>query len=339
MRTVLFSILFVGLYSFELNAQPRKERIRVRQYYDLINEAELMLIDSNYNKALAIYKSAFSKKFPNDKDLYNAFILSYFTRSEVLCRKYLLQLAFLGMDRSLFPDTTQDPKFHKLISSGFDSSYNAGGKSKIFTYAMQLREIGKEDQVVRKEVAQNPKLKNDRDFQGRLKRSDSIILSQITQFILKNGFPSFERKGFWDGSSPNNPSIIFWIIYHQRPNSTSIDKMVYKAVLDGDYRPDEWATLISYRDDERDYCYNIRFWKPLSTVVKDSSAVEASRSIIYLEPINDFKRKWHVARRVQDQKRQSYLINKSISKSDLLSNIFLMNFFILPTDQEIKLGM
>ena len=335
-----FPILLLGVLSCFVSSKTYgQESVEVRAYYSSICEAETAVLDSNFQKASLLYDLAFRNKFPNDKDLYNAFVVSYFTADTLRAKNYIEKLAYLGVTREQLPDTNSRTDFYRFIASGFDSCYNAGRKSETCKRGEMLKAIFKRDKIVRHELIQAPALAKSADYQMQVRESDAITFSALAYYIRTYGFPSFENKGFWDGSSPNNPSVLFWILYHQRPEETVLDSLVYKAVLRGDFRPDEWATVVAYRTTEKKYNYCMRFWQPLSRVVSDLQAVEASRKTIFLDPLEVYKRKWTAARLEQQQRTERFSNGVRNKKEDLYDNMFLLNFFLLPTDEEIKLGL
>lgn len=311
---------------------------RIVRYYELVNNAELAILDAKPFEAARYYDSAFQCKFPNDKDLYNAAVLAYFQVDRFRARRYFSRLIYLGLERVNFPDSNIHPDFFKDLLRNFDSIRTAGSLSVAAKMGARMKVLGERDQLTRSTINRNPSLRSDPDFTKRLQASDSGILADLYGLIQKEGFPSFEHCGYWDGSSPWNPSAAFWLLYHQRPKTTIADKMYLKAVQEGDFRPDFWATIIAYRDDEAKYNYGMRFWRPATQIFTDSNACAAARAAIYLEPMADYKRKWSAARLRSDAIIGALAFDDPYRMS-IRGNIFLLNFFIIPSADERAMGM
>lgn len=329
------NLLFLLLIPFSGFAQQSKQ---VVAYYRLVNQAEIAILDGNPELAARNYDSAFRFKFPDDKDLYNAAVLAYFRKDTFAARRYFSKLAYLGLERVDFPDSRIDPKFFHYLLADFDSVRQAGSHSKAAQTGAAMKALRQRDQQIRDSVNRNPSLRKDPLFAERVRATDSGILADLYVLIRKDGFPSFERCGFWDGSGPWNPSAAFWLLYHQRPKTTIADKMYLKAVQDGAFRPDFWATIIAYRDDEAKYNYGMRFWRPAAQIFTDSNACAAARAAINLEPMADYKRKWSAARLRSDAIIGALAFDDPYRMS-IRGNIFLLNYFIIPSTEERAMGM
>ncbi len=77
------SVLILSLFLAQV-CIARTDRGKVKAYYQWVNKAELALIRHDFKAASGSYRTAFKLKYPNGKDLYNAFQAAFY--EEDSCR-------------------------------------------------------------------------------------------------------------------------------------------------------------------------------------------------------------------------------------------------------------
>lgn len=311
----------------------------VRIYYQLINNAELSILNKDFALASKYYDKSFKLKFPNGKDLYNAFLVAYYNLDSIRARKHYNQLAYMGLGKHVFRDTNRNYSFYKYVSNDYDSFYNSGAISEMPVYGMKLKSILERDQQVRKPGMNNPNLLKDPVYSMQVKQVDSTNIEDLKVYINTYGFPSFKQVGFWDGTAPNNPGTLWKVLWHYRPYDSNIDSLVIKAVLEGNFRPDDWATIISTRTNAETYQYHMKVWnevRPLSK--KELQKINQSRAKIYLESLSDYSRKWKVAQELQELSHTQFNSNVFTEDPNLKYQFVFLNQFLIMSPEHLKSG-
>jgi hypothetical protein len=329
-----YTLLFLLL---PLRSQAKTDRIKVKEYYKYINCAELAIIDSNYEAAGNYYHTAFTFKYPNGKDLYNAFLIAYYRTDSLSAKKYFNELAYKGMSKSTFLDTLANYPFYHFISAQYDSCYYAGSKSKMALLGAILIDIFKSDQLVRQKSLENPEGLDEDDIR-KMEITDSLNVARLKKYILTYGFPSFEQKGFWDGSSVGMEGPLWYVLWHNRPYATTIDSLAKEAVLDGSFRPDDWGSIIMARLDADSYNYHMKLWKPLPSE-KEVSAINKSRSTIYLEALEDYHKKFDATQKNVERARSEFNPNLYSPNRQYERLFIFLNPFLVPTKEQIQAGL
>ncbi|WP_118951599.1 hypothetical protein [Taibaiella helva] len=285
--------------------QPRTmsaHRDSVRVYYDMVHKAEMAIVDSNYKLALDCYKKAEQYKQFNCEDLYNAGIVAYLSKDTTAAIEYLNRLAINGLKKKNFEGnnwgrTIKDSSFYKYISRSYDSCLLVGSRSVKPIYSQQLKSFYAHDQKVRR----NGTAGNSASI------ADAENRSVIAAFIEKEGFPSFERTGFYDTMRfLESPGSFYYIWWHSRPQVTILDTLALNAVLNGEFPPDDYAELIDQRilPGMSGSIYKTNFStasmsKALYNVEQETSAhqtidpktTDSIRNTIYLEPLEEYMKK------------------------------------------------
>lgn len=261
---------------------PPQNKSAIRAYYEVINNAELSIIDSNYRDASELYTKAFVLKYPNGKDLYNAFMVSYLLQDTSQARKYLIQLAQKGLKKQfiLHNGSALETSFFNYLSKDYDSIYNNFQTIKTSRKIVALDSLGFIDQII---------LKPDTNLSAaEIKQLQFQNLDRLRKWIVMNGFPSFTNTGFYENfnSSPRTLPTDWFLLWHVRPLTTSLDSIYINAVLDGNLRPDLYALIIDQRGEH--------YWSLLPKDFKESInryKINEARKQIYLESIDDYIKK------------------------------------------------
>jgi|GEM_PF-7014354 hypothetical protein len=149
------TLLFVLLTSFSVCGQY------IEKYYPLINKAELAIVDSNYQEALTLYRTAFANvEKPRGTDYTNAAKCSFLIFDETSGKFYLRKLAGYGynlgylrtdVQQALFRDALTDVTFAELLeakSKEYDEKQKEELSNDKFTMEM-LRKLYQKDELER----------------------------------------------------------------------------------------------------------------------------------------------------------------------------------------------
>lgn len=280
-------LLILGCYQAGAKSGAKK----IKSYYALINKAELSIVDSNYGAANNFYKEAFQFKNVNDKDLFNAEIVSYMVKDTTFAIQNLNALANYGMKKMVFEgsnwgETIKNDSFYHFISKDYDSTFQKGERSPLANYGKQLLPFYEKDQTIR--------MRNSKATKEERTRSDKENIIELQKFIGANGFPSFQRTGFFDkgGFSIQMFGTFYLLLWHTRPSKTTLDKIMYDAVIRGEFSPEKYAFIIDHRNDQDSNKYNIIFEGQPNLSKQKETEINKERAKIYLEPLEDFKKKF-----------------------------------------------
>jgi hypothetical protein len=260
-------------------------------YYAAINKAELAIISENYLRAKSFYEIAFANKFPNGKDLYNAFLTSYYTKDTSKSIQYLKDLAFAGLRRDFFIDTQSNYNFYSQILArvNYDSCMTAGLRSVNKVLIQKLDSLLILDQTIRKGG----------DRSKKLLEGDLLNVAHLAKIVKEFGWPSFEEIGFWtNGSSPfvENPAFGY-VMWHNRFNTDSFDKLAIEAVKSGKMRPDEWGEIVLGRKMFNmglydHYNYHMNIWSPAKLSEANKEVINKERAKVFLDNLEDYFEKF-----------------------------------------------
>lgn len=333
MKNYLF--LFGIITSSFLHAQTKNAQIKA--YYYCIQKAEMNIVYHRYEDAGQFYRKAFELKYPNDKDLYNAFLISYYTHDSAKAVQYANELAYKGLSKTYFLDSVFDYGFYKYVYIGYDSCFQKGKENPVFQkWSRLLTQLIADDQKVRGAIS------NESDTMGFIKMGmiDSANRIKLKEYIMADGFPDFDRVGFWGGSDPFiNPNIVFFLAWHNRYIASSLDSLIEEAVQNGDFRPDEWATILSERENDSISKYHMEIWhdkRPPS--VKDIKQINKDRASLYLEDYDSYKRNWTFAKENYNRSRTDYNPNLYPPNESVREQFIFYNPFLLPSDRLIEIG-
>lgn len=264
----------------------RAERETVREYYVFINKAELAILDTKYQLAGQYYKNAFLLKYPNGKDLYNAFVTAFYNRDTTFAIRYLNDLAYHGLIEGYIHDSVTNCDFYKYIATAYDSCYHAGAESFMPVLGKRLHNIFEDDKKVRTDDVSPEHMK-------QVMHVDSMNRMEMKQYIEENGFPSFEQKGFWDESSPSLPGPLLYILWHARFDPTVLDTSIQQALWNGDLGNDDWASTMMEREGIQSL-YHIKLWEDegLNLSPAETERINKNRAVMYLESLEDYRKKY-----------------------------------------------
>lgn len=118
----------------------------LKSYYPLINEAELAIVDSNYHKALTLYRTAFSAvEKPQSADYENAAKCAFLTFEEASGKYYLRKMANDGYSENYLKSDVQ----HLLFRDAFaDAAFAKDMKSRYNDFIINQQKAYKKDSTI-----------------------------------------------------------------------------------------------------------------------------------------------------------------------------------------------
>lgn len=242
MRNILFLLTFL-LLQLKCPANP------VATYYDLINEAELLICKDRFDLAAQHYEKAFSIKEiqPWGKDLYNAWLCACMLHDKKKFERYSIALikrrAFKKEIGLYFPSRMDSSYTNDFMAiwEQLKKSY----QSQIDTvYRNEIGQLADGDQETRKYCIKLYGSEYNIGGRDTLNAFDSLNVLVLRSLFIKEGFPSEEKIGF-DYDFPGNTTIYDIILRHDRSwtNRQTLDSFLYTKVLEGKYPAFEYALL------------------------------------------------------------------------------------------------
>lgn len=278
-----FIYLFFVSLSIPLNAQ--KNRI-LKEYYDLINQAELSIVGDDLESARKYYDQAFKTPYGFPKDIYNALRVSFNLQDTSESISYFNELAHHGLKLEYFSSgfnlayDSVVSDFYKFISSSHDRIYSIVTQTQMAELAKRVDAFKDQDQNCRRGA----------DTLIPLDICDSLLQLDILGFIDSFGFPGYETIGIMerDRYQPFMEGAFDLMMFHQRgvPDNEFLKRM-WEAVEVGEL--DARAYALRYFCVPCDY-YHINI--PIDPITEsDLQICNKKRSKIYLEPLEDYYKK------------------------------------------------
>lgn len=252
-------------------AQPAEMQPVWKKYYNIVNEAELLIAAQQYNRALEHYDLAFSiVATPWGKDIENAWMCTYLLNRK---RKFKIYSAMMAKNGAM-PDSKvyyvlDKAKGQKSIS--FQKKYfkiwnkvRQKHKSNIDTvYRKELLALVKADQDVRRFFIDKKQGNYNTIGRDSLNIFDSLNVLQLKSLIKTKGFPTEQRVGYPRNRPANTNSLFDLVLSHDRSwtGRTTLDSLLYQMVTEGKFYPGEYAllkssTYMSFKDSIAPYQAN-----------------------------------------------------------------------------------
>ncbi|HRP90378.1 MAG TPA: hypothetical protein PKX92_10070 [Edaphocola sp.] len=282
------SKLLIAIFVCMLWQTTFAQKWEIRKYYELINLAELEIVDSNYQKALNFYKEAFLCKKPNADDLANSFQTAFLIKDTAMATLLLNKLAIKGMhptyykNNRLFSAYNIDSNFYLYLMQDYDSLYNIS-ISTLKPFGDSFKPFHDEDQRVRD--------LREKDSTINIEPFDIANEKKLYNYIRRTQFPTFENTGFWEtfGRSHYQYGICWLIAWHRRPNKSILEDLLLEQVLAGNYNPETFAGIV----DGQSGAYGLQLvhigLESLSS--EELKQLNDRRKAIYLESIEDYIKK------------------------------------------------
>ncbi len=285
---------------------------KITDYFQLVNEAELLICDGHVKSAIEHYDRAFELQVsPFGKDVYNAWLCAYMLDDTARFSQFSIILirrgAFLheSTHENILNQVSGGPKVEKF--SAIWRRLKAETPSEVDTvYRQQLVNIFDRDQAVRHYFID--KYKNQYNIGGRdsLNVFDSLNTMHLKHLMQEKGFPTEDRVGF-DNHFPGNPAIYDIPLMHDRSwtNRRTMDTLLYNNILKGNCSPQDyayykWQSLGIFKDSIAKYQVNpyTNYGAYRSDIIdnhiyiaqltfRDTTVIDAARKSIHLETVKE----------------------------------------------------
>ncbi|MCB9354564.1 MAG: hypothetical protein H6575_08350 [Lewinellaceae bacterium] len=247
MKKMLKIILIIILFKGSLIAQKSD----VPDYYNLINQAELSICDSDLAKALVLYDSAFQSienKIPYYKDVYNALISAIEKNDDTSILKYWDALCKQGLD-SAFINGSQ--KINALRDKTYwrklENDMNLYHKEKDARYLF-LCEVINDDQKIRKEYDARRIGNKYVVFRDTIMFVDSLNYIRLITDFNTNGFPD---DNVAINFNPFNHPVYYYVLEHNAMwNRIWMDAAILKNIDSLRFHPLLYTKLMDYHNDQ-----------------------------------------------------------------------------------------
>ncbi|MGE9310494.1 hypothetical protein ACLOAU_02555 [Niabella sp. CJ426] len=244
--------------------------IDYKKYSELVNQAELKIIDSKYGEALEIYNLAFDvKENPFAADLYNASICAAYVgkldASMALCKK----LAVKGVGSNFFKNVSAYSKLHKHREWNSNMIYAKNMRDSILrknkNILMKIDSLVIRDQLVNHVWRESGMATKERDMM--------YLTGDTISHCLKS---MFESRGFLSediiGPPLNESGLLSTMLpfdvimvhnYQSRQNGDTVfTPSLRKALINGEISPDYYATIqdMGTNNGSRPYYGTVKFY-------------------------------------------------------------------------------
>ena len=221
-----------------------------KSYYNLVNQAEIKIIEDNYNEAVDLYLKAF-KTVPNGfvRDYYNATVCAIKIAKYDTTFFLLDSLVTKGVGKSIFTTYSvfnplkKKPKW-QLFLSNFDKNRQVFLNKKNVELERILKGIQYSDQEFR------AKPNSYQEYTDTIKKIDKNNVRILKQLIEKYGFPNERLIGRENPKEDNIPSFIVFFHQCQKMSENREDydftSIQIEAVKKGELDPHflaKWLTL------------------------------------------------------------------------------------------------
>ncbi len=208
------------------------------KYNQLVNKAELSIIDSNYTKALYYYQDAFKLvEYPFAKDLYNALLCATFTNNFDIAFEYLYKLVHKGIEYENFAKNKYlNPLKEDKRWFEFEKYYYENRKKILAGFNQDLK--AEFERMLEEDQKSNKARKKDPNKRYKFDSTVFANTLRIKEIIQLYGFPTEEMLGVNDFTdAPFESALLFhyFQISKQKNIKDSINIMPYliEAIKNG----------------------------------------------------------------------------------------------------------
>tara|TARA_R110002012_G_scaffold151513_1_gene311453 strand:+ start:3665 stop:4603 length:939 start_codon:yes stop_codon:yes gene_type:complete len=256
-------------------------------YYKLINDAEISVLDHDFQRADSIYDRAF-KEVPNPfkEDLFMAALnserLSQFDQTHKYLRQAVLKGLILERIRKKFKSFKKTPEW-KLLKKEYNELFGKYILSLKTPLKLEVEEMIKNDQKARMPIFGSWR---------QMKKIDSYNYNRLLEIIEYNNdkWPGFSiigentNKGKYDVSG----NIALLVLHFKDEWIEELQPYMLEAVLEGQMYPYHYARIMDYR--KTCQVYGTYLGGNLSEICNCEEA-NIKRDKIGFEPIEDYYRK------------------------------------------------
>lgn len=218
-----------------------QKQLDVKQYYEKVNKAELLLIDEYWNDAIVCYSQAFDVGMVIPVDAYNAFRVACLQRDTLNALKFFEKLVQVGQDlkylnKNSFKKAAYfNDDFFDFVTKDYDTLRAYYQPKQMLALNEALGKVLAIDQSCRNALNDNVSAEEKARV---LSRCDSLAYEALHSFIFQYGFPSYILIGLRE---PDYKTVMIFstidiLMVHNRGNADfPIFELVHKAVKNGDY--------------------------------------------------------------------------------------------------------
>jgi|GEM_PF-846790 len=258
-----------------------------KNYYSLRNAAERDVINMDFKSALDKYQAAFLYKYPNERDIYNAFRTAVLIQDSVRAKEYFNIITINGQSREKFENTPfikkiKGSSLYRFASQDYDSLYPRILPDEKLAYIKALDSIYFMDQAIRKDNV----LTGEEKIQS-VKTTDSINAALLIKLIKTFGYPTYQRVGIFEkfkyGFGPGDGTIdlVFWHIWRTGNFCKDLNEVVADAVAKGDCVPEDYAFYMDGQSEKKIY---------YSVLPKDVNGDFSTDEITEIGAVNQFRK-------------------------------------------------
>lgn len=315
-------------------------------YFDLVQEAELLICNERITEALRHYDKAFTlKRDAFGRDVYHAWVCAYLNDDEKRFRTYSVHLLKKGAYETqtmymILNQVKGGPGVEKYQSIW--QQLRRAVKSDVDTvFLNRLNELSEANLAARLHFIAACGDNYPACARDSLNKLDSLSVLKLQLLFETEGFATENKVGF-AGGMPADPPAFNNLLRDDRywTNRTTIDSFLYTRVLTGQYHPQDYASL-------KDFSYNLvrdsislyqrnpdaRYCSDLFTVINNalyitdpallSVRANAARKDIYLESLEDrcVKAKFQFLHPYFQFLNAAYLANWDNAPDDLVNRM------------------
>lgn len=231
MNKKTFTLVAMLLYCATMFSQNKK----VKNYFDYIHQAENFIVESNYKKALKYYKKAFkTPEISFNLDYQNALLCGCKLNDEEIIKKYFLILKQRNFNinklKKYCLETISEDIWNSLDKKEVTPSIDT-------IYENELKEVLKKDQAIRIFISNAGG--NYETHGDTAAYVDSLNIEYLKHLIQTKGFPTEYMVG-------NNYGLYLSVRHNQQWKNKTLDKLLYKQTLLGNFSPYKYAFLYDY---------------------------------------------------------------------------------------------
>jgi hypothetical protein len=282
-KEVLLLWILIGLSCASTTQQ------RIPQYFDLINQAELLICTGDYPSASATYRSAFECiDQPFGKDLFNAALVCQLAGLEKERDEYLQTILDhaeeVGFVKDLMIGDFLSEEEWNLLMKNRKTRYNV-------SLLKEFKEINYRDQAFRPDYDQ---------YDDTINANRKINMGIILDYMERDGFPAQQELGYGEGLV----NLPHHVVLHHTAQRRSRDKSVidlepilWEAVQQGRFDPEKAIYFMNFQQDpEKGRFEPYAIWRYEHPLLPDSLNERQwlpKLSPTEKEEANQMRSKWH----------------------------------------------
>ncbi|MEY3239098.1 MAG: hypothetical protein RIR11_536 [Bacteroidota bacterium] len=239
----------------------------VAKYWNLINKAELSIIQGNYSVALLHYDSAFALNIvKSSHDLYNASLSANYCEQFPKTRKYCEELIKMGTNFDFFnKKQVYDPFRKSEYWAGFELDYQQG---KIIPVNIdkalkeRIEPLFFLDQEIR--MKRKDKSINQEDLKITIRSRDDSIFNIFSEIVKRYGYPSESKIGvFQEDTTFFSVSQDIIIRHAYQNNNFSLTDRLKESVFEGTLSPEQFMAWYMFEIERKEK----KFWGPIEPYI------------------------------------------------------------------------